>query len=196
MPGETLEPPRWRPWRPTTRRGAELLTSCGLDGGHRTPSCAPAAVALLEALRGLTGKAGFSVKDDREGGLLVELRAGDGTLKRAWVRTDRGVILVRPLRSMGLPAGEVVEVDGLRLTADESKLEGAQEDTYYQPRRGRDRGGARWRSPCRGSSRTWGRPRLDSARERLEPKETPGGEPALSIRRSVPRGRCGALATR
>jgi len=87
----------------------------------------------------LTGKAGFSVKDDREGGLLVELRAGDGTLKRAWVRTDRGVILVRPLRSMGLPAGEVVEVDGLRLIADESQLENAQEDTYYQPRPGKPR---------------------------------------------------------
>ena len=51
---------------------------------------AAAAVALVEALRGLIGKAGFSVKDDREGGLLVELRAGDGTLKRAWVWTDRG----------------------------------------------------------------------------------------------------------
>ena len=52
------------------------------------------------------------------------------------------MILVRPLRSMGLPTGEVVEVDGLRLTADESQLEGAQEDTYYQPsREGCDRGG-------------------------------------------------------
>jgi len=87
----------------------------------------------------LTGKAGFSVRDDREGGLLVELRAGDGTLKRTWVRTDKGVILVRPLRSVGLPAGELVEVDGLRLTGDESQLEGAQEDTYYQPRPGESR---------------------------------------------------------
>ena len=40
---------------------------------------------------------------------------------------------------MGLPAGEVVEVDGLRLTADESQLEGAQEDTYYQPSPGKPR---------------------------------------------------------
>jgi len=38
----------------------------------------------------LTGKAGFSVKDDRE----------------------------------GLPAGELVEVDGLRLTGDESQRAG------------------------------------------------------------------------
>jgi hypothetical protein len=40
---------------------------------------------------------------------------------------------------MGLPAGELVEVDGLRLTGDESQLEGAQEDTYYQPRPGKAR---------------------------------------------------------
>jgi hypothetical protein len=119
----------------------ELLTraAAAMPGNEQHPARAAAAVALVEALRGLTGKAGFSVKDDREGGLLVELRAGDGTLKRAWVRTDRGVILVRPLRSVGLPAGELVEVDGLRLTGDESQLEGAQEDTYYQPRPGEPR---------------------------------------------------------
>jgi len=40
---------------------------------------------------------------------------------------------------MGLPAGELVEVDGLRLTGDGSQLEGAQEDTYYQPRPGKAR---------------------------------------------------------
>ncbi len=119
----------------------ELLTraAAAMPGNEHHPARAAAAVALVEALRGLTGKAGFSVKDDREGGLLVELRAGDGTLKRTWVRTDKGAILVRPLRSMGLPAGELVEVDGLRLTGDESQLEGAQEDTYYQPRPGESR---------------------------------------------------------
>lgn len=119
----------------------ELLTraAAAMPGNEHHPARAAAAVALVEALRGLTGKAGFSVRDDREGGLLVELRAGDGTLKRTWVRTDKGVILVRPLRSVGLPAGELVEVDGLRLTGDESQLEGAQEDTYYQPRPGESR---------------------------------------------------------
>ncbi len=98
----------------------ELLTrgAAAMPGNEHHPARAAAAAALLEALSGLTGKAGFSVKEDREGGLLVELRAGDGTLKRTWVRTDRGVILVRPLKS---------------------QLEGAQEDTYYQPRPGKPR---------------------------------------------------------
>ncbi len=85
----------------------ELLTRAAatMPGNEHHPARAAAAVALVEAPKGnadqfaaltgigpkgLTGKAGFSVKDDREGGLLVELRAGDGTLKRAWVWTDRG----------------------------------------------------------------------------------------------------------
>src|SRR6267143_2007421 len=33
----------------------------------------------------------------------------------------------------------LVEAHGLRLTGDESQLEGAQEDTYYQPRPGESR---------------------------------------------------------
>src|SRR5438045_9479787 len=107
----------------------ELLTQAAarMPGNEFHPARTKAAEDLLEALSGLDGKAGFKVganTNPNEGGFFVQLKAGDGSLKRAWVGADSGVIFIRPLGAFG-PKGDLIRVEGLRLNAEQTYLEGA-----------------------------------------------------------------------
>src|SRR5258708_26203316 len=116
----------------------EILTRAAANMPEHNPARIRAANELVQSLKGLHGKMGFKFtvadhRNPREGGLVVEMQVGNSMPKRAWVSTDEhGAIWVGTLSRGGI-LGDMAQIGGLRLSADESQLEGVQEDTFYQP---------------------------------------------------------------
>src|ERR1700674_5318805 len=104
---------------------SEILTRAAakMPGAEFDPARKAAAAALVQALHGLSGKAGVTVKKAPEGsGVIVAMRGTEGTTRAVWVGVDEGAIFVKPTNRMG-QGDKFTQVNGLRLNTDQSQLE-------------------------------------------------------------------------